>query len=39
MRNYFLIALAGFVIWSAATGRLVKWFDLARVKMGVGEAG
>lgn len=35
MKNFFGIALVGFVIWAAATGRLMNWVNLARQKIGV----
>lgn len=35
MKNFFALAIIGFVIWLAATGRLMNWFNLARAKVGV----
>ena len=32
MKNFLLIATVGFVVWAAATKKLVGWVDLARQK-------
>ena len=35
MRNFFALAVVAFVVWAAATGRLMNWVNLARTKIGI----
>jgi hypothetical protein len=34
MKNIMLWVFVGFLVWSAATGRLTSWIQLAREKVG-----
>ena len=33
MKNFFGVAFVAFVIWAAATGRLMTWVNLAQQKV------